>query len=201
MSGVQKVEFVLVIILAVVFCFFTFYLLVRLRKQKRAFEKKIAELEHELHYDFMTGTLSRRAFIEGMESALKNEPRGTLLIFDVNGFKNVNDTFGHIEGDNLIKRYSARLTKAFGKELVGRLGGDEFLVFISGECDKKAINSKLKKYGITEFPDKPTKLTLTSCCGAAIAPNNGSSFDDLYRMADKALYRSKKTAHEIVYCK
>ena len=201
MSGVQKAEFIIAVILAAAFGFFTFYLLVKLRKQKRAFEKRINELEQELRYDFMTGTLSRKAFIDDMEASLAVEPRGTLLIFDVNGFKTVNDTFGHMEGDNLIKRYSAKLIKAFSKNLVGRLGGDEFLVFISGECDKKAINSKLKKYGIAEFPDKPTKLTLTSCCGAAVAPNNGSCFEELYKMADKALYHSKKTAHEIVYCK
>ena len=201
MLDLKNIEFILVVILAAAFVFLTFFLLVKLIKQKREFEKRISLLEKELRYDFMTGTLSRRAFIDDMEILLKSEPRGTLLIFDVNGFKTVNDTFGHIEGDNLIKRYSVRLTKAFDKDLIGRLGGDEFLVFISGECDKKAINAKLKKFGITEFPDKPTKLTLTSCCGAAIAPNNGSSFEDLYRMADKALYRSKKTAHEIVYCK
>ena len=201
MSGVQKAEFVIVIILAAAFGFITVYLLLRLRKQKLAFEKRISELEHELRYDFLTGTLTRKAFIHDMELSLASEPRGTLLIFDVNGFKTVNDTFGHVEGDNLIKRYSAKLNKAFSKNLVGRLGGDEFLVFIPGECDKKAINSKLKKYGITEFPDKPTKLTLTSCCGAAVSPNNGCCFEDLYKMADKALYRCKKSAHEIVYCK
>lgn len=201
MSAAQKFQFIAAVAMAVVFCIAAVYLLVRLIKQKHAYEKRITELEKELRYDFMTGTLSRSAFIKELENSLAVEPRGTLLIFDVNGLKTINDTFGHIEGDHMIKRFSARLLRAFGKDLVGRLGGDEFLVFISGECDKKAINTRLKKYGITEFPDKPTKLTLTSCCGAAIAPNNGSTFEELYRMADKALYRSKKTAHEIVYCK
>lgn len=201
MTAVQKIEFVLVSVLAVVFCFFTFYLLHKNRKDKKLLEKKIELLEKENRFDYMTGVLSRRAFISDIESALASDHNGTLLIFDVNGFKTVNDTYGHIEGDNLIKRYAARLQKVFGGDLVGRLGGDEFLVYIKGECDRQKINEKIKKAGIARFADKSTNLTLTSCCGAAIAPQNGTSFQDLYERADKALYRSKKTAHRIVYCK
>lgn len=201
MSKLEQAEFVLVIIIAAVFCFFTFHLLIKLKKQKKIYENKIQSLENEIRHDPMTGTLSRRGFIEAMEFQLADDPNGTLLIFDVNGFKMVNDTFGHMEGDLLIKRFSSRLQRAFDKQLVGRLGGDEFLVFVSGECNKGFINGRIKKAGIAEFPDKVTKLTLTSCCGAAIAPKNGTNFDDLYRMADKALYRSKASAHEIVYCK
>ncbi|MBQ3969157.1 MAG: GGDEF domain-containing protein [Clostridia bacterium] len=201
MTAIEKTEFILLMIIAVLFCFFTFYLLVKLKITKDTLNKRIKFLEKEVRYDYLTQTLSRRAFIEEVEIALANDPNGTLLIFDVNGFKTVNDTFGHLEGDNLIKRFSSRLLKAFDKNLVGRLGGDEFLVFISGECDKEFINSKLRTSGVTEFRDKPTKLTLTSCCGAAIAPKNGTNFESLYEKADKALYRSKKTTHKIVYCK
>lgn len=201
MTAVQKICVILVCVLAVLFCFLYFYLLFKSRKEKRLLEEKIRLLEKENRYDYMTGVLSRRAFISEIESELASNPNGTLLIFDVNGFKTVNDTYGHIAGDNLIKRYAARLLQAFGDDLVGRLGGDEFLVFVKGECDKRKINGKIKKAGIACFADKPTKLTLTSCCGAAVAPHNGVHFEDLYERADKALYHSKKTSHRIVYCR
>lgn len=200
-TALQKVEFVIITLLAVIFCFFTFYILIRSRKEKKQLVRKINLLEKELRYDYLTGTLSRKAFIDEVESELANNFCGTLLIFDVNGFKTINDTYGHIEGDKFIKRFSHKLLKAFPNDFVGRLGGDEFLVFVKGECDKKEINQKIKRAGITEFSDKPTKLTLTSSCGAAVAPNNGTTFDDLYLMADKALYRSKKGSHSITYCK
>lgn len=201
MTALQKVEFVIVTLLAVIFCFFTFYILIRSRKEKKQLLKRINLLEKEIRYDYLTGALSRKAFIDEVECELASNLNGTLLIFDVNGFKTINDTYGHVEGDNFIKRFSHKLLKAFSDDLVGRLGGDEFLVFIKGECDKSEINRKIKKAGITEFSDKPTRLTLTSSCGAAVAPKNGTTFEDLYLMADKALYRSKKGSHSITYCK
>ncbi len=201
MTTLQTVEFILVIVIAVVFCFFTFYLLLKNKKMKKNYEKRIKILEKEARFDHLTGVLSRRAFTSEVESALAVDPKGTFLIFDINEFKTVNDTFGHVEGDHLIKRYASKLQKAFDKNLVGRLGGDEFVVFISGAHDKNDINSRIMKSGVSEFSDKPTKLKLTSCCGAAIAPEHGSDFDELYQKADKALYRSKQSAHEIVYCK
>jgi len=198
-STLEKTEFILVCVIAVIFCFFTFYLLIKSKKAKRAYERKIKVLEKEIRFDYLTGVLSRKAFIAEMQEELAATGVGSLLIFDVNGFKSVNDTFGHAAGDEFIKRFGSRLSKTFDKELVGRLGGDEFVVFIKGKCDKEKINNIIKKSGAAEFYDKPTKFTLSSCCGIAAAPENGSTFDELYLAADKALYRSKSSEHRIVY--
>lgn len=195
MSTLQIIELSVIAVAAVFFCFFSFYFYFRMRKQKDEYEQKIKALEKKVNYDYLTGVLSRRAFIDRMEKKLAVDPNGTFLIFDVNDFKIINDTFGHEEGDNFIKRYSARLQSTFENDLVGRLGGDEFLVFISGNCDEVQINAKIEKAAITEFSDSSTKLTITSCCGSATAPNNGKTFEELYRIADKALYRSKQAVH------
>ena len=199
MSTLEKTEFILICIIAVIFCFFTFYLLIKSRRAKKRYERRIKVLEKEVRFDYLTGVLSRKAFIEEMQEELASTGEGSLLIFDVNGFKSVNDTYGHAAGDEFIKRFGSLLSKAFDKELVGRLGGDEFVVFIKGKCDKDKINNIIKKSGAADFYDKPTKFNLKSCCGVAAAPENGNTFDDLYVAADKALYRSKSSSHSIVY--
>ena len=201
MTRLELVEMALLAVAAVTFCILTIYLSVKLRRERKRFNRRIKALEKEVRYDYLSGALSRKAFISEMETSLAEAGVGTLLLFDINGFKTVNDMFGHIAGDGLIKRYSAKLLKEFGKELVGRLEGDEFLVFLAGTCDKEHINERVKRSGVTRFSDKPTKLLITSCCGAAASPQNGKSFDDLYAKADKALYYSKKNDNTISYCK
>ncbi len=201
MTTVQLIEFILIALDAVIFCFLTIYLAIKLRRERRAADKRIKILEKEARCDYLTGALMRKAFISEMESSLAAEGEGTLLVFDINGFKAVNDMFGHPEGDGVIKRYAAKLLKAFDKDIVGRLGCDDFAVFIPGKCSREDINARIKKSGAARFSDKPTQLVITSCCGAAVAPQNGNTFDDLYAKADKALFNSKKNDSTISYCR
>ncbi len=199
MSGTQMVEFILVSVIAVLFCFLTIYCAVTKRKQKKMYERRIKVLEKELRYDDLTGILTRRSFISEAGAEIAANGVGTLLIFDINGFKKVNDTYGHIAGDELIKRYAARLEKTFGKENTGRLGGDEFVVFVKGECDKEKIASAVRKSGVISFTDKQTKVEITSCCGAALCRSCRDLFETLYDKADKALYRSKAEGVPVTY--
>ena len=201
MTTIEKAEFAALAVAAVTFCFLTIYFSAKLRRERRKLNKRIKTLEKELRYDHLTGALSKKAFAEEVESSIAECGEGTLLLFDINSFRSVNDMFGHVAGDALIKRYAAKLLKEFSKELVGRLGGDEFLVYISGKCSREEINARLKKSGAVRFSDKPTQLLITSCCGAAAAPQNGKTFDDLFAGADKALYHSKTNDNTISYCK
>ncbi len=200
MTALQKIEFAALAAAAAALLVLTIILALRLRRERKKAEKRIKVLEHEVRYDYLTGALSRKAFTEELEASLAVDPNGTFLIFDINSFKAVNDMYGHKAGDGLIKRYAAKLLKAFGSEYVGRLGGDEFLVFIPRVCEREDLNERLKKSGVFRFDDKTTKLRITSCCGVAFAPENGSNFDDLYRKADHALYHSKKNDSTISYC-
>ena len=201
MPKLNEIKLILLSAIAVVFIISTIVLSIKLKIERRKSQKKIKILEKQLKYDYLTGTLSRKAFIEEVESALAEYEEGTFLIFDLNGMRSVNDMFGHLAGDNLLKRYSAKLTKAFDKNIVGRLGGDEFLVFIPQKKSSDEIYEILKKHNIARFSDKPTQLVITACCGAAYAPKNGKNFDDLYSNADKALYYSKTNDKTVSFCK
>ena len=201
MSRIEMAEMILLAVAAATFCILTVYLSIKLRRERRALNRRIKALEKELRYDHLTGALSKKAFVSEMETSLAESGIGTLLIFDINSFRSVNEMFGHIAGDGLIKRFSAKLLKEFGKDLVGRLSGDDFLIFIAGPCDKEEINARIRRCGATRFSDKPTKLLITACCGASCSPQNGKTFDDLYAKADKALFYSKQNDTTISYCK
>ncbi len=200
MTTLQKIEFILISIAAAAFCILTVILSVRLRRERRESAKRIKALEKEVRFDYLTGALSRKAFVSEMETALAQSGTGVLIAFDINGFKSVNEMFGHAAGDGLIKRYAAKLLKEFGKDIVGRFEGDNFLVFIDSRITKEDLNSRIKRSGAARFSDKPTKLMISSCCGAAFAPENGTTFDDLFTNADKALYHSKQNDRTISYC-
>ena len=200
MTTLQIIEFILVSTIAAAFFILTIILSVRLRKLRRETNKRIKALEKEVRFDYLTGTLSKKAFVSDMETALADSGTGALLIFDINGFRSVNEMFGHSAGDGLIKRYAAKLQKEFGKDIVGRLECDDFIVFIGGKVTKEDVNSRIKRAGVARFSDKPTQLMISSCCGAAFAPENGTNFDSLFENADKALYHSKQNDRTVSYC-
>lgn len=201
MTVLQKIEFILVTIVAILFVFLSLYLLIKFKKEKKRLQKRIEYLEKERVCDFLTGLSTRGVFVDEVEKILANGGDGTLLIFDINGLKKVNDTLGHPEGDNLIKLFAEKLSKAFKGYPVGRLGGDEFVVFLNGEHSEKVINEIIKKNNVNEFYFKPANRKLTSCCGIAESPKHGRSFEELYEKADRALYHSKKGSHTVTFCK
>lgn len=199
MTAVQNLEFVILIILAVLFIIIAFYIFVKSKTQERRLKKKIKELEDMVNTDYLTNVYSRFSFISKVNDILAVNPCGTLLIFDIDGFKKINDSYGHIEGDRLLKSFAERLKNTFDSDLVGRLGGDEFLVYISGSVTNEAVTEKIKKADIALFYDKATKLKLSTCCGGSMAPDEGISFDELYAKADKALYESKNNHKSVSF--
>lgn len=192
MTTVQKLEFAMLIMLAAAFMFLTFYILIRSKRKERILKKKIKELESVVNIDYLTNVSSRFSFINRVNDTLVSNPYGMLLIFDIDGFKTINDSYGHIEGDRLLKRFAERLKKVFDGAIVGRLGGDEFLVYISGEIDEGKVVGKIRRADVSSFYDKATNARLAACCGCAKAPDSGLTFEELYAKADEALYKSKK---------
>lgn len=200
MTTLQKVEFVLMAVIAAVSVFLAIYQFFKYGKEKRRLIKKIKYLEKEVTFDYLTGAYSRSAFIKLVNEALAENPNAFLLIFDIDGFKSVNDTLGHIEGDKLLKRFADRLKKVFEGAPVGRLGGDEFMVFLNDGIDEKGIAERFKKADVAKLSDKSLKLKLFACCGVARSPKHGENFDQLYRMADEALYKSKSNSSKLTFC-
>lgn len=117
------------------------------------------------------------------------------IIIDVDDFKKVNDTLGHLFGDSILADLSQEMQDLFrSNDVVGRIGGDEFIVFLRGMKQKSHIEGKAndicKIFDLLYSGDDGAKIT--GSLGIALFPQDGDTFDELYRKADLALYASKR---------
>lgn len=123
------------------------------------------------------------------------ETYDAFIIIDVDNFKQVNDTLGHLFGDSILVDLSQEMQDLFrSNDVVGRIGGDEFIVFLRGMKHKSHIESKAgdicKIFDLLYAGEDGTKIT--GSLGIALYPQDGDTFDELYRKADLALYASKR---------
>lgn len=164
-----------------------------------SYAKEIEKLTNIANKDALTGVYAKQIIKnrikELLEAASLND-KYIIGIIDIDYFKNINDTYGHLFGDEILIAFTKNLSKAIGKAgMVGRIGGDEFLfvypVKSTVEEDIKPICRKIKHIirQIT-FQDK-SQFTLTSTMGISCYPKDGLNYDDLFVTADKALYRGK----------
>ena len=121
---------------------------------------------------------------------------------DLDNFKNVNDTLGHIYGDKAICDTANVLSDIFKTNaLVGRLGGDEFAVCATYDAfDEESLSQyiikkaeKIKAANQRSYTDGASQVNISSSVGIAVAPTDGEDFATIYQRADSALYKSKKT--------
>ncbi len=164
--------------------------------EQRENSDKIAYLAR---YDTLTGLPNRlmlsEAMAEAMRYAAQWRTRCAFLMIDLDRFKSVNDTLGHLVGDQLLARVSERLKSVIGEnELCGRLGGDEFAIVIRDVSDPARVEHVARM--IIENLSQPYDvdhhtLYVGASVGSAIGPRDGSTVETLMRNADLALYRSK----------
>lgn len=122
---------------------------------------------------------------------------GTLMLIDMDNFKAVNDNYGHIVGDRVLKKFAEVLKEnASEKDIVSRLGGDEFGVFFKGCADKEEIKKRashiIQKIEETLSVFEGEKIDISASAGIAVMPEDGVDFMTLYNKADKALYYVKQ---------
>jgi diguanylate cyclase (GGDEF)-like protein len=149
--------------------------------------------------DFLTGLPNRRAFVAALEDAMAAR-QGTiaLAILDLNRFKTVNDTFGHVVGDTLLKEVAVRLVTAIGTDgLVARLGGDEFGVLLPEVRTARAATATCT--AILEQVNGGAlvggrELTIALSCGVGLSRKGDLSPSRLMADADLALYEAKENA-------
>jgi len=142
--------------------------------------------------DSLTNILNRKAMedriTERLSSAAEDE-LSALYIIDLDNFKQINDRFGHQAGDETLKNVAAALNNTFrSSDIVGRLGGDEFMAFISGVTERNAIARANRL--INELQFLVENASLSASVGLALCVGK-AEFSAMYRGADKALYRSK----------
>lgn len=154
--------------------------------------------------DEMTALLTKTATRRRIEEALRNAPQAchAFFIFDIDHFKEANDLFGHAFGDHVICTFARSLQRNFQSgAIIGRLGGDEFGVFvpISGEEWAKGKAEELTGLLNQEYREEGKQWRITTSMGISLAPKNGKTFDSLYKKADEALYLVKKQGRD-GYC-
>ena len=166
----------------------------------RLVEERTAQLRHQALYDPLTDLPNRALILDRAEQMLQRAARQPLLIgalfIDLDDFKEVNDTFGHEVGDELLRAVGARLSGALRvSDSVGRLGGDEFVVLVEGEVGgigPELVAEKLLASFSRAFivgGDNVGTLTIGASIGVALGPRNGAT--ELLRDADVALYEAK----------
>ncbi len=153
------------------------------------------ELRRQVHTDALTGLANRACFYHEVEHALRDGKPAAVMMIDLDGFKDVNDTFGHLLGDVLQQQTAQRLRSAFGGEsLVARLGGDEFAVLLPGMEDAETV-MRLAKDACSELA-RPIRvddqqMRVDVSCGVALAPEQAQEALELAGAADLALCHAK----------
>ncbi len=146
--------------------------------------------------DGLTGLLNKAATETFIEEALKGGDICALYIIDVDYFKNINDNLGHMFGDAVLADIGCKLKKLFRtSDVVGRIGGDEFMVLLKSVEDMSLIFEKagaINRCLSQTFGDGVDHYSISSSVGIAMYPKDGLTYADLYKKADVALYEAKR---------
>lgn len=157
-------------------------------------------LREQAMQDSFTKLLNRGALEKHVCEALQErggDEEDAFILLDVDNFKQINDIYGHGVGDMILMRMAGILNEVFGDHsCIGRMGGDEFAVFLRDIGDRREIEEKIQKL-LTEVRAEKERMHLskepTASVGVAFVPESGSTFVDVYRAADQALYHVKNS--------
>ncbi len=146
--------------------------------------------------DSLTKILNKKSITEYAQRTVKPGSQVAVVIVDVDYFKNFNDTYGHLFGDQVIVAVADAIRNAVGENgMVGRIGGDEFLVILKDYSDEAGLRSYLRsiKFNVSMlFLDRMGEKRLTCSIGASQCGVDSNDYNELFRIADKALYIAKQ---------
>lgn len=159
---------------------------------------RVSTLESLAQTDELTGLYNRRGFKEVLNrnlfSAARYDEMGVLAYFDLNKFKDINDTYGHSAGDEVLRRVGDFLRRSIrSTDFAARLGGDEFaILFVRGEHAKarERARTMARKIGRLIVPWHDHKLTISASVGLA-SYDGATAAEELIDRADRAMYREK----------
>lgn len=160
------------------------------------------EIMNELQYDSLTGVYNKKTITEYAKKRIseEKEKRIVIAILDVDHFKSVNDTFGHLYGDKVLARVGGRLKEIVGEDgVIGRIGCDEFMIVFNGLDDDQVLRGMLRAIRTQikwEFAEDFENLSITCSIGASIFPVNGRDYEDLFKKADCCLYIAKEKGRD-----
>ncbi|HEY6448032.1 MAG TPA: EAL domain-containing protein [Acidobacteriaceae bacterium] len=159
------------------------------------------QLLHQAHHDMLTGLPNRLLLVDRMEQALafacRRARKTAIICLDLDRFKQINDTYGHAVGDLCLKQVAERLkSRLRATDTVARSGGEEFAI-VAGDLTSAAeaesiaedlLSALRKPFVADQYP-----IDLTASCGVAIYPDHGADAASLWRSADAAMYRVKRS--------
>lgn len=161
----------------------------------RGIQEKLSE---EMRRDPLTRLLNKVAVGEEIKDFLADKPDGTHVLFliDIDNFKQVNDTFGHTVGDTVLADIAQVIGKLFSQtDIVGRIGGDEFLAFMKGTTTEDAVEKAkmLCREAAKKLIGDEAEISITLSVGMAVYKVDGEDYETLFNMADRAMYQTKRS--------
>jgi diguanylate cyclase (GGDEF)-like protein len=175
--------------------------LARLRAQVALLESERAALWWAIHHDDLTGLANRRLLNTVGPAMLRKARRYAVLVLDLNGFKPVNDRYGHAVGDEVLCRVGQRLSGCVADDLVVRLSGDEFAAILTesslGEAhhDWPALVGAISDAVAEPMDVDGHRLAVTASIGVTTGDHEPATMTELIRRADLAMYHAKANRH------
>lgn len=172
-------------------------------KMREMIQKRYIERQRDT--DKLTGCFTKAAFENRMmERVNRSGQQGILFVMDLDHFKGINDNYGHVFGDMVLRTMGESIQQSFpATAMCGRFGGDEFQVWLPGERSQKEITvyltDLLERISSIKTPDE--KVRITASIGCAVCPENGDKYATLFENADAALYTAKNLGrNRYVFC-
>lgn len=164
-----------------------------------SFTKESMELQNKAETDLLTELLNKISTENKIKEYLEGEGKDKtcmMCVLDIDNFKKINDTMGHAFGDEVLATLGKRIRTEFRvTDIIGRTGGDEFIIFLKDLKDDSIIEREagrvagfFKDFTVGTY----TKYSPTASIGAAIYPRDGVDYESMYKAADTALYKAKK---------
>ncbi len=158
-----------------------------------------AMLQLDTQYDYLVGAYNRKTTELFIKNHLEMTKTGVMFLLDLDNFKAINDNMGHLYGDEVLKEFYNDIAKNCRKDdIIGRIGGDEFVVFFKNATDRQNIANKAEKICSSaekkHTSEEGVSVTVSCSIGIAIAPEHGTSYEELYKASDLAMYACKKKA-------
>ena len=163
-------------------------------------EKRTAKtLQEQAQKDALTKLLNQNTARRQAEEYLSSshDEECAFLVIDLDRFKYINDTYGHLFGDTVLSQTAAEIKKLFRtQDIIARIGGDEFLVIMKGMSNRELISNRCDRLLSALhalFPEQLQDNPLSASIGISLGPQHGSTYQELFQCADQALYLAKDT--------
>ena len=169
----------------------------QLRSEISAYETRLQAAEEMAAQDSLTSLVNRRGLEDRIESRIQNHGTFSLMLLDLNNFKQINDKYGHDTGDDLLRQFAGELrSNARPADVVGRWGGDEFVIIL--DCDMACAQGQiegLRQWVFGDYRLKTGKSEVKVAVKGSIGLTqwrSGQTLQDVVRNADAAMYKEKK---------